>query len=570
MAITRFLRYWQTYKNIRRIKQIVNVFLRHGFGQFIERANLYRFVPLRTKFKFFNRWEKLEKHTIPERLRLAFSELGPSFIKLAQILSSRPDLITSEYAEELKRLQDKVPPFPSDEAIHIVESELNISLKEVFSEFQVVPVAAASIAQVHYATLKTGEKVIVKVQRPDIREMIEDDVTILTAIARLMVKYIPESRLFDPEGIVNEFARTVKKELDFIAEAKNAQRFKRNFIENHKICIPTIYPNLLSEKVIVMERLEGVRIDDISGINALGIDKLELARTGVDAYFKMMFEDGFFHADPHPGNIFVMPDGRIGLMDFGIVGWLTPDMMESIASVFLALFNRNFDNLIDQYIELGMVKEEVDPDEFRRALKKDLVDILEPLYDFTITEVNFPEYLELLTHLVIKHGLKVPADLMLLNKTILILDNIGRQLDPAFNAITVAEPYAAKLMKKRLSPKSILERTTESLSNIGNMFMETPKHLNRLLRKTLRDEVSFNFNPIGLDNLIKDIDRSSNRLAFSIIVASIILGSSMLIQSNIDIGGKILGLPTIGAIGFLVAFLLGIRLLISIIRSGRL
>jgi len=284
----------------------------------------------------------------------------------------------------------------------------------------------------------------------------------------------------------------------------------------------------------------------------------------------MMFEDGFFHADPHPGNIFVMPDGRIGLMDFGIVGWLTPDMMENIANVFLALFNRKFDDLIDQYIELGMVKGEVDPDEFRRALKKDLVDILEPLYDLTIAEVNFPEYLELLTRLVIKHGLKIPSELMLINKTILILDNIARQLDPSFNAITVAEPYAAKLIKKRFSPKSILERTAENLSNIGNMFIETPKHLNRLLRKTLRDEVSINFNPIGLDKLIKDIDRSSNRLAFSIVVAAIILSSSMLIQSNIAIGGRILGLPAIGAIGFFVAFLLGIRLLISIIKSGRL
>ncbi|MBI4849313.1 MAG: AarF/ABC1/UbiB kinase family protein [Nitrospirae bacterium] len=570
MPITKLLRYWQTYKNIKRIRHIVNVFLRHGFGQFIEQVNLQRFFPLSIKLKILRRWEKLEKHTIPERLRMAFSELGPSFIKLAQILSSRPDLITTEYADEFKKLQDKVPPFAPEKAIQIIESELNISLNDVFLDFEETPIAAASIAQVHYAVLKTGEKVIIKVQRPDISEIIDNDVTILNAIARLMIKYIPESRLFDPEGIVNEFSKTVKKELDFFAEAKNAQRFKRNFAEDTDICIPTIYSHLSSEKVIVMERFEGVRIDDLPGIDALGIDRLELARKGVAAYFKMIFEDGFFHADPHPGNIFVMQDSKIGLMDFGIVGRLTPDMMENIAGAFLALYNRKFDDLIDIYIDMGLVAGDVDLDEFKRALKRDLVDIVEPLYDLTISEVNFPEYLELFTHLVIKHGLRVPSELMLINKTIMVLDNIGRQLDPGFNAITYAAPYAAKLIKKRLSPESIFEKAKDNLSDVWRLLFDTPKQINRLLRKSLRDEVSININPVGMDKLIRDIDRSSNRLAFSIIVAAIIVGSSMLIQSNMDIGGRIFGLPTIGAIGFLVAFLLGIRLLISIIKSGRL
>ncbi|RJQ17936.1 MAG: AarF/ABC1/UbiB kinase family protein [Nitrospiraceae bacterium] len=568
MAITNLVRYWQTYKNIKRIRHIVNVFLRHGFGQFIERVNLQRFVPLSKRFKFFSKWEKVEKHTIPERLRMAFSGLGPSFIKLAQILSSRPDLITGEYAEEFKKLQDKVPPFSSEKAVQIIESELRVNLEDVFSDFDEIPVAAASIAQVHYATLKTGEKVIVKVQRPDIRQIIQDDLTILSAIARLMVKYIPESRLFDPEGIVNEFSKTVRKELDFVAEAKNAQRFKRSFTGDQDICIPTIYSHLLTEKVIVMERFEGVRIDDIGGIDALGINRRELAQKGVNAYFKMIFEDGFFHADPHPGNIFVMPDGKIGLMDFGIVGWLAPDIMESIAGAFLALYKRKFDDLIDAYLELGVVAGDVDIEEFRRELKADLVEILEPLYDLTISEVNFPEYLELLTHLVIKHGLKVPSELMLINKTILILDNIGRQLDPGFNAVTAAAPYAAKLVKRRLSPKSIFEKTKDNLLDMHHMLLDMPKQINRLLRKSLRDEVGININPIGMDKLIRDIDRSSNRLAFSIIVAAIIVGSSVLIQSNV--GGKILGMPTVGAIGFLVAFVLGLGLLISIIRSGRL
>ena len=568
MAITRFLKYWHTYRNINRIRQIVNIFLKHGFGQFIDRLNLHRFIPLRKRLKFFSRWQEPEKYTIAERLRMAFSELGPTFIKLAQMLSSRPDLITVEYADEFKKLQDKVPPFSPEKARQIIESEFNVTLSSIFSEFQNNPVAAASIAQVHNAVLKSGEKVIVKVQRPDIRVIIETDISILGTVARLMLKYIPDSRLFDPEGIVNEFSRIIKKELDFIAEAKNAQRFKRNFTDNKNIHIPTVFTDYLSSKVIVMEKIEGVRIDDIEGIESMGVDRRKLAMRGVDAYFKMIFEDGFFHADPHPGNIFVMSDGVIGLMDFGIVGWLTSELIDNLARAFLALLNRNFDQLIELYIDLGLISDSVDIETFKREFRTDLVYLLEPLYDLNISEVNFSEYLETITLLVVKHGIKVPSDLLLVNKTILIVDNIGRQLDPEFNLITAAEPYAAQLVKNRMSPQRIFDKTKENLLDISDLLIDTPKQINRLLRKTLRDEITFKMDPIGMDRLITDIDRSSNRLAFSIVVAATIVGSSMLVQS--DIGGKIFGLSTVGVVGFVVAFFLGLRLLISIIKSGRL
>ncbi len=568
MAISGFLKAWQTYKNINRIRHIVNVFLKHGFGQVIEQVNLQRFIPLRNRIKYFARRQKEERHTIPSRLRMSFSELGPSFIKFAQMLSTRPDLITSEYADEFKKLQDKVPPFPVDIARRTIESEFDISIDDVFLGFENTPLAAASIAQVHSATLQSGEQVIVKVQRPDIKETIETDLAILSTIARLMIRYIPESKLFDPEGIVEEFARTVRKELDFVTEAKNAGRFKRNFEGNEFIHIPQVFPDFLSQKVLVMERIEGVRIDDLKGIEESGADRRDLAKRGVDAYFKMIFEDAFFHADPHPGNIFVMPDGRIGLMDFGIVGSLQPEIVDNIARAFLAVLNKKFDKLVDLYIELGLVNEEVDIDAFKKELRSDLFYLLEPLYDMSISEVNFPKYLEAMTHLVIKHGLKVPTELLLMNRTILIVDNIGRQLDPNFNLMSAAEPYAAKLVKKRLSPERIINKAGDNITEIADLLVDTPKQMNRLMRKALRDEMQLKIDPIGMDKLITDIDRSSNRLAFSIVVAAIIVGSSMLVQSNI--GGTIFGLSTVGAIGFLVAFLLGLRLLLSILRSGRL
>ncbi len=568
MAITGILRFLQTYKNIGRIRHIVSVLLKHGFGQFIEQINLHRFIPLRKRLKIFGRWQTIEKHTTPERLRMVFSELGPSFIKLAQILSSRPDIITSAYAEEFNKLQDKVPPFPAEEAGKIIESELERPLKEIFTDFDKTPVAAASIAQVHNATLKNGEKVIVKVQRPDIREMIDRDISILGAIARLMIKYIPESKFFNPEGIVDEFSKAVRKELDFRLEARNAQHFEANFAESCNIYIPAIHRDLLSEKVIVMERLDGVRIDDIKGIESLGIGKSDIAKKCVEAYLKMIFEDGFFHADPHPGNIFVMPDGRIGFMDFGIVGWLTPDVIENMARAFLAFFNKDFDALVARYIDLGLVAEEIDIEIFKDKFKTDLMDLCENLYGLTISEINFIEYLGSITHIAIKHGLKMPSNLLLMNKTMLIFDNIVRQLDPNFDLVSAAEPYAAKLVKRRLSPQGAFERTKKNLSDVSDLLIAAPKQINRLLGKALKGELGLKINTVGMDKLIKDIDRSSNRLAFSIIVAAIIVGSSLLIQSGI--GGKVFGLPTVGAIGFFVAFVLGFWLLISILRSGRL
>ncbi len=568
MTASGFLRFWQRYKNIARIRQIVNVFLKHGFGQFIELLNLQRLIPLRKRLKVFGHWQAPDRHTIPERLRMAFSELGPSFIKLAQILSSRPDIITHEYADEFKKLLDKVPPFPAAEARSIIESELGTPVGDIFSDFEDIPVAAASIAQVHYAALKSGEKVVVKIQRPDIRKVIETDIAILNAIAGLMLKHIPESQVFNPEGIVNEFAKTVRKELDFVGEARNAQRFRRSFIDSEHIYIPAVHNELLSEKVLVMERLNGVRIDDIEGIDSMGVDRGRIAREGLNAYFKMIFEDGFFHADPHPGNIFVLPDGRLGLMDFGMAGRLTPDMMENVANTFLAFFNKDFDRLIDEYIELGMVRDNVDPDVFKREFKADLMDLLEPIYGLPISEINFVEYIEKSTHLAIIHGLTIPSELILVNKTILILDNIGRQLDPDFNFIAAAEPYAVKLVKSRLNPERILERTKESITEISDMLISTPRQMNRLLGKALKNDISIKVDPLGIDRLIKDIDRSSNRLAFSVIVAAIIIGSSLLITSGI--GTTIFGMPAIGATGFFIAFLLGLWLLISILKSGRL
>lgn len=569
MSLLRFLNIRKTYRNVKRVRQIVRVLLKHGLGRFVEEINLQRYIPISRRLRTFGRYGiYLEKATLAERTRLAFEELGPSFIKLGQLLSARPDLVTKTFADEFRKLLDEVPPFPSEESVRIIEDELKRPLKDVFSFFDETPVAAASIAQAHHATLKDGTDVVVKVCRPDIEENIENDIAILYLIARLMLRYIPESRFFNPIGIVDEFSKNIKKEMDFIIEADNATTFRKNFEGSETVYIPKVYYDYTTRRVLTMERLVGIKIDDFERLDREGFDRKDIARKGTEAYFKQFFEDGFFHADPHPGNIFILEDGRMGLMDFGIVGRLSEETMEGIANTFLALIHKDFDRLVQQYIELGLVTEEIDTEKFRIEFKRDLIDFVEPLYSKTLSQIDIGEYLDRITHIAVRHNLKLPTDLLLVDKSLLTIEGLGRRLDPDFNLISVAEPYATKFMRKKMSPKKILTKARKSLDDIADFLNTLPRQLRIVMRKVIRDDLHVKITHIGLDRLIRDIDRSSNRLSFSLIIAAIIIGSAVIIHSG---SGRLLyGLPALGLIGFAIAFLFGAWLLIAILRSGRL
>lgn len=565
--LLKILRRRRGIRNFNRALQIVNVFIKHGFGQFIEQINLHRLLPFRKRLKILAAPPVPEKN-IAYHLRKAFEELGPSFIKLAQILSSRPDLITQTFSDEFKKLLDEVPSFPFSQAKKIVEEDLSSPIDRIFSMFNEVPIAAASIAQVHEASLMDGTSVVVKIQRPNIREIIETDIQIMTFIASLMAKYLPEASFFNPVGIVEEFSRTIRRELDFIEEARNISRFRKNFADNPDIFIPEVHNDLISGRIIVMDRIEGVSIDDIDAITELGLDRRELAKKGVAAYFKMIFEDGYFHGDPHPGNIFAMPDGRIGLVDFGIVGWLPPEIIEGFAGSLVALVRRDFDTLIDNYIDLGLYNEDIDIEDFRREFKTDLITFFVPLYDKAISEINITDYLDTLTHLANKHKIRIPSDLLLVNKTMLILDSIGRLLDPGFNFIAFSEPYAEKLVRKKYSPERLLARGRKYTTELSDFLITTPKHTQQILKKILRNDIQLNMNVLEFEKVANNVERSANRLAFAVIVASLIIGSSILLPTGI--GFKIWGIPIIALLGFFASAFLGFMLIYSIIRSGRL
>jgi len=555
-------------KSANRIRQITNVFLKYGFGKVIDQIHLGRFIPFRKRLRAFGQWPPVKSPSAPEQLRRAFSELGPSFIKLAQILSSRPDLITTRYADEFKKLQDRVPPFPTEDAIRIIEQETGHKLDEIMVEFDRTPIAAASIAQVFRGRLIDGSDIIIKVQRPHIREQIETDIDILTYAANLLEKYVPESSFFNPSGIVEEFSKTVRKELDFLEEARNCIRFRKNFEHVPDVHIPLIFAEHTTEKVLFMERIEGVRIDDIGNISLQGLDRKHLAKVGVNAYFKMILEDGFFHADPHPGNIFAMPTGQIGFMDFGMVGRVSPELRETMAGTFLALINKDFDRLIDQYLELGLVPEHIDLETFRKEFKSDLSDFFEPLYGLALKEINFADYLDTVTHIAIKHNMKIPSDLLLINKAMLVLENLGRELDPEFNFIAAAEPYATKLMRERLRPGILFEKTRKSAMELGDFVTLFPKQMKQIVQKILKDDIGIRMTHVGMEKFIKDLDRSSNRIAFAMIISAILLSSAIMHAAGA--GPSIFGMSMLGIVSFGMAFVLGIWLIISIIRSGML
>lgn len=563
--------FWRRhYRDIPRIRQIIAVLSRHGFGHLVERMGLQRFISVGRRLITFKRGPASEHRlNAPERFRMVFEELGPSFIKLGQVLACRPDMLPIEYAKEFCKLTDSVSPFPFADARRIIESERNASLHTLFSEFAPVPVAAASIAQVHRARLIDGTEVMVKVQRPDIEDSIERDISILRGLADLVQEHIPEMAVYNPRGVVEEFSRSIRKELDFYIEASNAQQMRSNFAKSDLLYVPKIHAALSGKRVLVLELLEGIRIDEFERLEQAGFHRSELSRKGAEVFFQMVFQDGFFHADPHPGNIFVLPDGRLGLVDFGIMGRVTEENMQYFADTFVALAEHDFERLVQQYINIGFVPEEtVNIEKFQRELREELAEFLEPYYGMTATQIDFVSYVDRLTQMSIRYGLRMPQTLYLVNKTLLTMEGLLRQLDPDFNFVQVATPYVTRLIRRRKDPRRAFRALRKNVSDLYDLASVAPKQAQSLFRKMLRGEVRFRVQHEDLHHLIRDLDRSSNRIAFSLITAAVIVASSIIIHAGA--GPRLFDIPVFGLIGYVIAGLFGLWIMIGIFRSGQL
>ena len=554
----------QKIQNIDRLRQIVQVLVKYGFGYLIDRLKIDQNI-LRKNLIRFGQIKKLDLFDMPMpvRARKVLEELGPTFIKLGQILSTRPDIIPLEFCKEFEKLQDDVPPFEYKKAEEVIRNELKNSVDKIFNNFSCTPEAAASLSQVHFAELKTGEKVVVKVQRPDIRKVITTDLNILEGLAKLMEKRIEESRIYNPVGIVNEFKETILKEIDFNAEATHSVRFQMNFKDNTTVYVPKIFHNLSTGKVLTIERIEGTKITDIEMIEKSGLDRKQIAVNGADAILKQIFIDGFFHADPHPGNIFVIEGNKIVFLDYGMVGRIDEATKDQLANILTAMIERDVPEISDTFIAMGLI-DEVDV----RKLNLGLADLMDSYYGIPLNELRIGPLLVEIVKLVSQYRVKIPPDLFLLVKTMLTIESVGSSLYPEFNMTVQAKPFVENLLKSRYSPKKIAMEIRKFAKDLYRFKSTFPKDLNIILSKIKKGTLSIDFEHQGLENLIAHIDKVSNRIAFSLIIAALVIGSSIIMQT--DKGPLFLGFPVLGIIGFIVASILGLGLAIAILRSGRL
>ncbi|RMF80393.1 MAG: AarF/ABC1/UbiB kinase family protein [Nitrospirae bacterium] len=558
-------------RQLRRLRTIIRVFGKYGFGEFVHRLNLEGLSSFTRRLRHFGRVRpeaEVRRLTGPRRLRRALEELGPTFIKFGQILSTRPDLMPDEYARELARLQDRLPPFPSEAAREVIAEELGRPVEELFRAFVDPPVAAASIAQVHAAELADGSQVVVKVQRPGIQSLVETDIHILLRLAALAQRTIREARHLDLVGLVHQFARTIRQEMDFSLEAANAERMAANFRDQPQVVVPKIHWDYTSRRVLVMERISGVRITDFERYDLVGAERKQVARVCANAYLKMLLEDGCFHADPHPGNLMVLEEGRVAFLDFGQMGNVGSDKdVQEFFDAFIAFVNRDFDRLVDYFIRRGVARGETLEPDFRDRFRRELQDFLEPYYGRSLKQINAGDYINRVLRLAVDLHLKVPAELYLINKVLLSLEGLVRQLDPGFDFIEVAKPYALRRLARSRGPQGWAEAARSCSADYLEAFRHLPVQARAILQKLVDDEVRAEIGIANLDAFTSHIDRASNRLAFALITASLVVGSSFMVRAG---GAGEGGISALGVVGFTLAGALGVWLLVSILKGGKL
>jgi len=554
----------RTYRHLNRYQRIVRILFKYGFDDLVEGLRIDQY--LETGLKMINRKprEEIEKHSRPERFRMALEELGPTFIKLGQVLSTRPDLIAPEYLIELAELQDNVPPFPFEEVEEIFLAETGKKPSELFEEFAETPMAAASIGQVHRALLQDGKEVVIKVQRPNLDNIIAIDLEILAYLASLMEQYLEELQGHQPSAIVEEFARSLSLEIDYTVELANIQRFTRQFKTNKTVYIPQVYSDLSTERILTMEYIDGIKASKVDLLRSQGYDLCLIAEQGANLVMEQIFIHGFFHGDPHPGNLFILPGNVTCFLDFGMMGRLSRKDRDDFADLMLAIVTKNDRRITDGVLSITIQFGEIDHD----ALSRDLNDFLERYLYLPLKDLQAGKILQELLDLVQRHKLSIKPNLYLMIKALSTIEGVGLVLDPDLELIKLAEPYIKKVKTERLRPGRIVEEIGETSGEYLKLFREVPEEVRNILRQLRAGRMKLEFEHRGLTKLALALDRISNRIAFAIVLAAQIIGSSLIILS--DIPPKWHDIPIIGLAGFLVAGVMGFWLLVSIIRHGRM
>lgn len=553
-------------RSLQRLRTIAQVLTRHGFGHLVELIDLGRFVPLWMKPQAKRSDVPHDPHHIGERLARVATELGPTFVKLGQMLSTRPDLLPPNIIEGLTRLQDHVEPFSTEEARKLIEEDLGVSITAAFRSFEDHPFASGSIAQVYRAVADNGQPVVVKVQRPDIEERIRSDMHILIAMAEALESYVPELRMYHPSQIFEEFHRSITGELDFVNEASSTSRFHSHYAADGTLGVPQVRWDLTGTRVLTMEWLDGTSLQQLLAGTTDGFQRTEIARSMASAFLVQFFETGLFHADPHPGNILVSPPNRISLIDFGVVGQVSEELMTQLVVALLAAVNRQTDWVVDVVSEVGQIGPESDV----RDLKRDMQCLLDKYHGLPLKRLDLPRIFVEVTDVVRRNDISLPPSFVMMAKSLAMVSGTVLQLDPEFDLVSLLKPKLKSLIAKRFSPNHLLKSAGLSMWHLLNIAKSAPGQLRQLIRSVARGHMQIRIQHQNLDRLARELDRASNRLAFALIIAAMVVGSSMMLASGATTVVLGIQLEDLGLFGYLVAGIMGLGLIWAIFRSGRL
>ena len=554
----------RTYRHLNRYRQILAILFKHGFDDLLERLKVDQYIAAGLQAISKKPTLPHEKLSRPQRLRMAFEELGPTYIKLGQVLSTRPDLVPVEFVTELAKLQDEVPAFPCSQVKEVVQAEFGLPCEALFDELEEQPLASASIGQVHKARLKDGEAVAVKFQRPGIRKVIEVDLEIMLHLATLAERHIKELEFHRPVKIVEEFARILEKEIDYHIEATNMERIARQFLDVPYIYIPAVFREMTTTRVLTSELVDGIKISKIEKLEAAGLDKKLITARTVELVLKQAFDNGFFHADPHPGNIFVLPDNVICLVDFGMMGIVDRRTREEFVDLIDSLARHDEGKVTQALLNLTDWDELPDT----RALEREVADFMGRHLYKPLKDMEIGKLLQDLIQLTSRFRLHIPPNIFLMIKALSTVEGIGRMLDPDFDLIAHSEPFIRRVKLERFAPQRITSDVFDMMSRLLQFLQQFPKDLLDLTGMIRQQKLRLQLEHKGLETLLATQDQTSNRMSFAIIIAALIIGSALIVISEIP--PLIFGISLIGIMGYLVAAVMGIWLLLAIIKKGRL
>jgi ubiquinone biosynthesis protein len=553
------------YSHIKRYNQVISIFLKYGFEDLVSYLNEKKRFSFIKKLIPSSTYEHALHLSKWEKMRLVCEELGPTFVKFGQILSNRPDLLPADLVKEFEKLQDGVPPIAGDLAIQVLEKELGKKVSELFLDFETQAFASASMAQVHRGTLKSGEKIVVKIQRPGIQEVIQSDIQVMYYLADVFSKRIPSLRSFDPIGLIKNFEESIILELDFIHESVNIQRFHNNFVKDETdegyIHSPKIYAELTTSKVLTMEYVEGIKISDITKLNANGYDTKIIAHRLAHSYFKQIFNYGFFHADPHPGNLLVLPNNVVCYLDYGMMGSIIRKDLEALGSLFLSIKSKDVRRIIRAIQQLS------DNTVIRnyRELENDVNEFVQNYSFRTVNQNEMSTIMLQLKDLIIKHGLKVPTHFFLLIRSMVTVEGVITALDPNLDLTRLIRPFLIKLVAKHYNPVQFIKRTVNSVYELGMYMEEFPRDLKNAMRKINTGEIKVDLRHKGIDPLVHTINRVSKQLVSAVIIAALLIGSSQMIIHNVH---PLWGTSSaFGIVGFILSGFIGINMLRDLRRG---